>query len=418
VLSRVQVSPRSFSDYQELIGPELFNRIKNKAEKLKNIKIAHINATSSGGGVAEILWSLIPLLKDLGLDVDWYTIPSNPIGEDFFRITKKIHNALQGKSENLNLKEQKTYLSGNRKLAGWMGGIKPDIWIVHDPQPLAALSFLPQSPKAIWRCHLDMTQPCQQAWEQLKDFLRPYQAYVFSLSEFVPKEVSLSEIFLIPPAIDPLISKNKPLSLVEAQAILERQGIDVNKPLITQVSRFDPWKDPLGVIQAYRIAKKNIPDLQLVLMGLFLANDDPEALAVFKEVEREADNDRDIFLFSLPNQLRGVDNERMVNALQVASDAVIQKSVREGFGLVVAEAMWKEKPVIGGKVGGIKLQIEDGENGFLVESPKEAAEKIVRLLQDKNLARSMGRAAREKVRQKFLLPRLTLDWLKVLDELA
>lgn len=414
MLPLVKTPTQKLERYRGIISDELLEEIKNLTKNLKGLKVVHINATPRGGGVAEILKSLIPLMKGVGLKAEWYTIPP---GEDFFKITKEIHNALQGKEYAFPIWHRARYLQHIEKTAFLMKDMKADIWVVHDPQPAGVILYLPHFHPSICHLHIDLTSPNHEAWNFFVGSFRMYNKIVLASKEFIKKEIEEKAV-IFPPAIDPLMEKNQALGLKKAKEILESFGIDVEKPLISQVSRFDPWKDPLGVITAYKLAKKKIPDLQLALVGLFLAQDDPEAIKVFKETEKLAKRDSDIFLFSNADQIGSLKVDTFVNAFQTASDIILQKSVKEGFGLTVSEAMWKGKTVIGGNVGGIKLQIQDGKNGFLVSTPKEAATRIIQLIKNPQLTEKLGKSAKETVREKFLMPRLLRDYLKLFKELV
>jgi trehalose synthase len=296
--------------------------------------------------------------------------------------------------------------------------MKADIWVLHDPQPAGLISCLSNLHPSISHIHIDTSCPNKSAWNFIEPFLLQYDKIIFSLKDFVARSLPSRKVVVFPPAIDPLTKKNKALVLSEAKRILAKLGIDTKKPLISQISRFDPWKDPLGVIKAWRLGKKKIPDLQLVYAGIFLALDDPDAIRIFKKVEKVVENEKDVFLFADPKYLGNLEIDTFVNALQVGSDIILQKSIREGFGLTVTEAMWKGKPVIGGKAGGIKLQIENGKSGFLVPSPEEASERIVQLIENPTLANKLGKAAKERVREKFLIPRLLRDYLRLFQQLT
>ena len=414
MLFKVKTKVKKLSGYKGLIKKELFREIELLAEKIKGLKIVHINSTSIGGGVAEILKSLIPLMKGVGLKADWFVIPQK---EEFFEITKEIHNGLQGKNYNLSQSDKKKYWDHIKKTALMAKNIKADVWIIHDPQPAGIVNFLPKMRPAVSRIHIDTSCPNRGVWLFMKEILEKYDKIIFSAREFIQSELSQKKIEVFAPAIDPLAEKNKELGVKKARLILKRFGISEKRPLVSQVSRFDPWKDPLGSVEAYKKAKKEIPGLQLALVGLFLARDDPEAAKVFRQVKNKTKKDPDIFLFSEPNILGNLKVDSFVGACQKGSDIIMQKSIREGFGLVVAEAMWKQKAVIGGNVGGIKLQIQDKRNGFLVSSPKEAGERILELLRNKKMALKMGRAAKETVREKFLMPRLLRDYLKLFGKI-
>ena len=415
MLPYVETSTKKLEDYQGIIPDELYEETKNLARELKGLKVTMINSTPRGGGVAEILNCLVPLMKGVGIDACWHVIPP---GQNFFGLTKEIHNALQGKEYVLSFQGRRLYHYHMERAAKLMLDMKSDIWVIHDPQPVGVIHYLPNFHPAISHMHIDTSQPNKEAWNFLETFLLKYDKIIFSAKEFVGKNLPKKKIAISPPAIDPLSDKNKPLNIETAKEILENFGIDTKKPLMTQVSRFDPWKDPLGVIKVYFMAKKEIPGLQLALVGLFLALDDPEAIKIYREVKKWAEGDRNIFLFSDPQELGSLKIDIFVNAFQTASDVILQKSIKEGFGLTVAEAMWKGKPVIGGKVGGIKAQIKNGENGFLVTSPEEAAQRAIQIFKNPKMAQAIGEKARENTRKQFLMPRLLRDYLKLFKELS
>lgn len=416
MLSQVKTKTQKLEKYQGVISDKLFQEIKVLSKELKGIRVVMINSTPRGGGVAEILKSLVPLMKGVGIQAQWFCIPP---GREFFSLTKEIHNALQGKKFSLSPYSKKLYYRYMEKSAGLMLDMKADIWIMHDPQPAGIIRYLPDNGfhPVISRIHIDTSNPNSEVWNFIKGFLLQYDKIIFSSQEFVHSEIPKGKRVIFPPAIDAFTEKNKSLSFSIAKTILNGFGIDSNKPLVAQISRFDLWKDPIGVIKAYKLAKKKIPDLQLALVGLFLAHDDPEAIKVFKKVKKESMGDSDIFLFSNPAQLGSLTVDRFINAFQTGADVILQKSIKEGFGLTVAEGMWKEKPVIGGNVGGIKLQIKDTKNGFLVSSPKETAQRIVELIKDKNLQERLGKVAKKTVQENFLMPRLLRDYLKLFKEL-
>lgn len=397
-------------DYRGIIDDNLFDEIEELAKELKGIRVCHINTTSYGGGVAEILHQEVPLANSLGLKVDWKTLKGS---SEFFEVTKKIHNALQGSDLNISEKEWQIYKSCNLDEANKIKPDDYDIIFVHDPQPALLLNSMERNDTMwVWRCHLDLSNSDKAVAERVGNFLKNYDAYIFTMQKYVFKNLKRN-INIIAPAIDPLGEKNKIISKEEAGKYVRKFGIDASRPLITQVSRFDPWKDPKGVIDAYRIAKREIPDLQLALAAS-MADDDPEGEVVLKETREYAGDDKDIFfLINLNKDYSDV----AINALQTYSDIILQKSIREGFGLTVAEALWKKTPVIGGNVGGIPMQIENGESGYLVNTPEECAEKIVYLLENKEFAKKMGECGHEHVRKHFLLPRLLRDEMKVMAEL-
>lgn len=397
-------------DYKGVISDSLFDEISDLAKKLKNIRVCHVNATSYGGGVAEILMKEIPLAHSLDLKFDWKNITAEPA---FFDVTKKIHNALQGDPLTISEKEWQTYSACNIDQIKRINPKDYDIFFIHDPQPAEIINCIGKNDaKWVWRCHIDTSEPNQKVAGYFLKFLHMYDASIFTMKDYILKGMT-EEIFIIPPAIDALSDKNKFMSHDEAKKIIERFGVDTSRPIVTQVSRFDPWKDPIGVVEAYKIAEKKIPGSQLVMIGS-MADDDPEGQQIFNEVKKHANGDKNIFLLSNQDGINDIE----VNAFQTYSDAIIQKSTKEGFGLTVSEALWKETPVIGGNVGGIPTQIEDGKTGFLVNSIEQCAEKMVYLLQNKEEAREMGKRGREVVRQKFLLPRLLRDELKVIERLT
>jgi trehalose synthase len=379
--------------------------MRELAEPLRGARVLHLNATPYGGGVAEILRSEAPLLRDLGLAADWKIITGD---EKFFSVTKTIHNGLQGAARELTPQEQETYLAYSTRNAQLLEE-EYDLIVVHDPQPLALLQFHGNgSAKWIWRCHIDTSEPNPEVWNFLRPYLAGYDAAVFTLGGFVPPDFPINRVEIIPPAIDPESPKNFELGLDTAQRVLEWIGIEDSRPLVTQVSRFDPWKDPLGVIAAYRLVKREIPDLQLALVGS-MALDDPEGWEIYREIQAASRNDPDIHIFT---NLTGVGNIE-VNAFQRLSDAVIQKSIREGFGLVVSETLWKETPVVAGRAGGIPLQMLGGVGGFLVDSVEECAERTLWLLQNPEAGHELAAQGKELVRKRFLLTRLIADELRL-----
>lgn len=363
----------------------------------------HVNSTPYGGGVAELLRSEIPLLRDLGVQADWSLISGD---NQFFSATKLMHNGLQGAAQELSAAERETYLTHAVRNAQLLEG-EYDVVVIHDPQPLPILHYHGKgSARWIWRCHIDTSTPNSQVWEFLRPFLDGYDAAVFTMQDFVPPDFPAIRVDVIPPAIDPQSPKNMPLPLPMAQEVLEWIGIHPEQPLVTQVSRFDPWKDPLGVIAAFQLAKRSVPGLQLALVAS-MALDDPEGWHMYEQIQAAARDDSEIHLFT---NLTGVGNVE-VNAFQRLSALVIQKSVREGFGLVVSETLWKDTPVVAGRAGGIPLQLQDGVGGFLVDSTEECAEKIVWLVEHPDEARHIGRRGHQTVHKHFLLPRLVADHL-------
>ena len=379
------------------------------AEKLKGLHVVHINATPVGGGVAEILKSLVPLMRGMGLDAEWYAIEPD---ETFFRVTKALHHCLQGEPEYPDDNDIEYYLAYNQKAAQALQdtGVGSDLWIVHDVQVLPLIRYMGTASPAIWVCHVDTTEPNNWIRQALLPYMHEYRRILFSMPEYHLEGIDPAKVSVFPPAIDPLSIKNMPYPREEARKKLANLGIDSARPLVSQVSRFDRWKDPWGVIDAYRLARERIPGLQLALVGAMTANDDSDAMEIFRSVQQHAANDPDIHLFSDPIVISSIE----VNAFQSGSDVIVQKSTREGFGLTVAEAMWKGTPVIGGDCGGIRLQIDDGKTGFLVSDVPSCAERIVTLLEDRELAKRIGEAGRESVRNSYLMPRLLRDYLRLI----
>jgi len=389
----------SLNDYAALVGPEVIGQLHRLAERLGPRRFIHINSTRSGGGVAEILSRAVPLLQQLGLDTGWEVIHGD---QDFFEVTKAFHNALQGFKVNLSPKMLNHYQEINRENARrftW----ETDFVLVHDPQPAYLIEEMRARAKHwIWRCHIDVSRPNLQVWRFLRGIVSQYDASVFSMSQFAQNLPHPQ--YLIRPSIDPFSEKNRDLTPEEIQAVLARLGIDRDKPIILQVSRFDSFKDPVGVIQAFRLVRRHTP-CKLVLAG-GEATDDPEGPRIFAEVMEAANGEPDIQILLLPP-----DAHHEVNALQRAANIIVQKSTQEGFGLTVTEAMWKGKPVIGGAAGGIVLQLQDYNTGFLVHSPEGCAFRIRYLLHRPEMARRMGQLAREFVRQHFLITRHIRDYL-------
>ena len=414
MLLRINYPEMALDRYASLLPPELLHELTTLAQELKGRRFVHANSTAAGGGVAEILQSLVPLMNSLGVATERVVV--SPTEPRFFQITKRIHNLLQGAEGSLSPEELEVYFRCIGEVAEDIQerALAADVWFLHDPQLLPLASLLPKQVAELryWVCHIDLTAPNPQVLDALAPLTGHYDGLVFSLPDFVPPGLNGNPpVSIVPPSIDPLTAKNTPLSRAEAQQIVAAMGIDTNRPLITQVSRFDYWKDPWGVIDAYRQARQVVPGLQLALLGLSQAADDPEALDVLNSVREHAAGDPDIHTYFYPVDLPD-SIDRIVNAFQTASLVVMQKSTREGFGLTVSEAMWKGRAVIGGNVGGIRSQIEDGVNGYLVDSPEECGRRIVELLQNPDLRESIGQAARERVRQQFLLPRLALDYLR------
>jgi trehalose synthase len=406
----VSVRKISLNKYKSTVGEKQLKNIQNLAEKISGHSVVHVNSTAFGGGVAEILHRLVPLMRDVGLDAQWKVIRGS---NKFFNVTKTIHNALQGMKKPLTKELKTTYLQQNAANARQME-LDHDQVVIHDPQPLALIKYYQKRHgKWIWRCHIDLSQPNRDFFEFLAPFIKLYDASIFTMKRFVSGSLELKEVAIIPPSIDPLSDKNKPLSDTVILSILNKYDVDPEKPIVTQVARFDLWKDPLGVIDVYRIVKRKIPDVQLLLIGS-MALDDPEGWVYFEKTARYAGADYDIHLLT---DLTGV-HDIEVNAFQRASSVVLQKSLREGFGLSISEALWKGVPVVGANVGGIPLQVVDGVTGFLVNSVEEAAEKTIFLLKHQEMAKKLGEKGREHVRKNFLITRHLEDYLKLFASLS
>lgn len=410
-MERVKTGIKKYQDYLPFMEGESLREIDILTDKLKDKRIAMVNATEYGGGVAEILHSLVPLFKGLGFAMDWWKMFGE---EEFYNVTKTFHNRLQGEAGPLKDKEVETYLKYIKLNAREMTRWDYDFVVIHDPQPAGLIDFRKggEGTKWIWRCHIDTSEPNREYWDFLYRFIIKYDASIFTMRQFVKEDAHLKNIHYITPSIDPLSEKNIPMEKEEAKRTVSRFGINVNRPLITQISRFDPWKDPLGVIEAYKLVKKEFPSVQLALVGS-MASDDPEGWDYLYRTLRRAGEDYDITIITNFNGI----TSKEVNAFQTASEIIIQKSLREGFGLTVAEGLWKGTPVIGGKAGGIKLQIEEGVTGYLVETVEECAEKILTLLRNTSLVEEMTRAGKEKVRKEFLITSALLNYLRLFNYL-
>ncbi len=384
-------------EYERFVGAETVQRVKEKARALRGLRVAHVNSTYYGGGVAEMLAPLTLLMNSLGIKTEWRVIQGSP---DFFSITKKMHNALQGGDINLSELKREIY-----ECVVYDNSIRNDLdhdrIVVHDPQPLPLINHYEKKGPWVWRCHVDLTSPNSEMWSYLSSFIEKYDAVIVTLEEYA-QQLQTPQVFFMP-AIDPFSIKNRELTESERQSRLDYYGIPTDLPLVTQVSRFDSWKDPEGVIRAFKLAREEV-DATLVLLG-DVATDDPEGEKVYQSLL----DYREERIIILARQ-----DTALVNALQSRSAVVVQKSIREGFGLTVTEAMWKATPVVGGNVGGIKYQIEDGVNGYLVSSVEEAAQRIVQLLKDEELRQAMGQKARESVRERFLMIRLLEQYLDLL----
>jgi len=400
---------RSIGDYIDVVGAEKISEIYKKVNKLYGKRVANVNATFLGGGVAEILGRMVPLMNEVGLDAEWRTIHGSPA---FFDVTKSFHNALQGGSIELDELKKSLYMDINQEYAGFTHLNNYDCLIVHDPQPLPLIKFYRKQQPWIWRCHIDITDPNPELWSFLKQFMIRYDVIIVSSEKYKKPDLPVPQK-VIPPAIDPLSLKNRELSDTEIMKYIKECNIPTDKPIITQVSRMDPWKDPEGVLEVFKLVKEKI-DCRL-LYCYNLATDDPEGIKMFDRVynkAKEFEKNGDV-LFVVGN------NELLVNAIQRFSTLIIQKSTREGFALTVTEALWKGKPVVAGNVGGIPNQVIDGKTGFLVDpyDYKACADRVVRILKDPKLAKEIGKRAKEFVREKFLTTRLISDYLDLIGDL-
>ncbi len=407
-MQRVSTEEKRLNDYNGIVSEKTLSEVARVAEKLRGLRIVHVNATPDGGGVAEILKSLTPLMCDIGINAEWYALSPD---ESFFRVSKTLHHCLQGYNLAPTDGEINQYLEYNKKSANAITsmGVTADLWLFHDVQVLPMLSYMDSCP-GVWICHIDTTKPNKRVREMLFPYMSNYETIVASMPEYFSNGDNPNEVVVFPPAIDPLHPKHRELPVLKAREVLAGLGMDPSRPIASQVSRFDRWKDPWGVVDAYRLAKEEIPGLQLALVGAMTAKDDYDALEVLADLQQYVGSDPDIYLFSDPLVIGDLE----VNAFQSGSDVILQKSTREGFGLTVTEAMWKGRPVIGGNCGGIKHQIHDGETGFLVDDVSSCASQILALLKNRELASQMGNKARESVRKSYLMPRLLRDYLQLI----
>ncbi|MGD8698172.1 MAG: glycosyltransferase [Gemmatimonadales bacterium] len=416
-MKRVELASKSIKAYESHVNRVALAEIEALATPLRGARILHLNATAYGGGVAEILPTLTALQRDLGMEAEWHVLSGT---DDFFDLTKKLHNCLQGMEMDFTPSHVGVYLKtleANTEVFGrdW------DIVVVHDPQPAGLTGILDgrRTGHWIWRCHVDTSTPGASAVEFLAPYMSYYDVSVFTLADYRVTPLSPNRTEFIYPSIDPLAPKNQCLSGSLARQILaSRFDIDVSRPIVTQVSRFDPWKDPLGVIDAYRAVKREVPAVQLALVGN-LADDDPEGIEYHQRTLQYAGDDPDIHVLSTLDRLsrEEITHALEINAFQTGSDVIVQKSTREGFGLVVTEAMWKGAPVVAGRVGGIRHQIRDGANGYLASDVDECADRVMELLLNPRLRREMGFKARQSVQERFLTPRHVADYLRLFHSL-
>jgi trehalose synthase len=409
-LQQVNVGNKALADYTTIASRGLMEQIRALAEPLAGKRVLHLSATAFGGGVAEILYTLVPLMREAGLATEWRVIYGQ---DEFFDVTKAIHNALQGNPRSLTSEEQDVYRRYNRENAEALTD-EFDFVIVHDAQPAAMIEHAKEAGRRwIWRCHIDLSTPNEDVLGFLAPWFGSYDATVYHRQAYVPAAGGLPPAYIWPPAIDPLAPKNMALSPEDASYIVDQFGIDVDRPLVSQISRFDPWKDPVGVIEAWRLLRVDHPSVQLALVGS-MAHDDPEGWDYYNQTVEAAQGDPDIFILSNLNNVGSVE----VNAFQVHSAALIQKSIREGFGLTVTEGLWKGRPMVAGRAGGIVDQIQDGETGYLVDSVEECAQALKKVLEDPQQARAMALEGKEYVRRHFLSPRLLRDWLALFNRLT
>lgn len=400
---------RKLENYEKIAVEETIYNIKHMAEKLKDLTVVHVNSTAFGGGVAEILSSMIPLMNSIGLKAEWEVIEAP---SEFFNITKLFHHGVQGMEVKLTDEMKEFYLKINRENAEKLD-LDKDIIVIHDPQPLAIRYYRSNCGKWVWRCHIDASTPYKPVWDFVINFVKLYDAYIFHMEEYVQPEIDKSRAYVIKPSIDPLSEKNREMSNTEIEKVLERYDVNPEKPILIQVARFDPWKDPLGAIDVYRKVKEKIPDVQLLFIAS-MANDDPEGWIYYEKTARHAGNDYDIHFLT---NIVGV-GDKEVNAFQRAADVALQMSIREGFGLSVTEALWKGTPVVARGVGGIKVQVINGKTGFIIKGVNDASEKIVYLLKNKSVRDALGRNGREHVRRNFLITRHLYDYLKLFSKLT
>jgi trehalose synthase len=407
-MQKVILAEKSLADYAAIVGDEVIHEIEALARPLRGARVVHVSATAQGGGVAELLQTLVPLMRSVGLDAEWRIVSGS---DAFFDVTKALHNGLQGMPIDLTADMRTVYEEVNGANAASFDG-NFDFVVVHDPQPAPLRALLPDKPGVwIWRCHIDLTTANPECWQFFRPFLQPYDAAIFTMASYVLPNLPVTTISLIPPAIDPLSSKNAPMPDAIATGLIEHRQVDPSRPLLVQVSRYDPWKDPLGVIDVFRTVRRHIPSLQLVLLGA-MVHDDPEGEEYHRRTLRYADGDPDIHV------LLNTGGSPEVNAFQRQASVILQKSLREGFGLTVTEGLWKARPVVASNVGGIPMQIEDGVSGYLVESSADCAERALQILREPESAVEMGKVGREGVRHQFLSPANLRNYLALFGQFA
>lgn len=401
--TQVDIAQKRLDDHVPYVGEAAIADVRRLARRLEGARVLHVSSTPYGGGVAELLHTIVPLMRDAGLDAQWLVMDGAP--PEFFEVTKKIHNTLQGMDGDLTSEEWAVYSEVNRRLAAHFPEGPWDFVVIHDPQPLlagalarglAAAGGKTEGARWFWRCHIDLSTPLGSTWERLHPLVNQYDGAIVTSHEYARQEVTIP-VAQITPSIDPTSPKNLPLDRERARSVLSGFGVDPDRPLLVQVSRFDPWKDPFGVIEAYQIVKVQYPDAQLALVGS-IALDDPEGVRLLHDLKQAAKGDPDAHVLSNQDGVHAAE----VAAFQQEADVIIQKSVREGFGLTITEGMWKARPVVAGQATGCRLQIEDGHSGYLIGSTEECAAKIVQILSDPGLGQALGHQARETVRRRFL----------------
>ncbi len=386
--------------FKDIVGEEYIDKLHEESYPLIDKHVDHVNSTLYGGGVSILLDSLIILMNELEIRTEWHVIKGTP---DFFGITKSIHNALQGGKVELSDHQKEIYLENNLRNTFHSIIEDNDCVIIHDPQPLPLISFYRKKQPWLWRCHIDISNKYHSVWNYLENFITRYDGMIVSMEKY-KQDIGVPQ-YIIPPSIDPFSFINKELKDSELDKILNKYGIERNKPLICQISRFDKWKDPVGVIETFKKARQRV-DCKLVLLGN-MAQDDPEGQQIYEEVLAHAKGNKDIEIYT-------TESGYLVNALQRVADIILQKSLREGFALTISEALWKRTPVIGGNVGGIPLQVIDGKTGFLVNNIDECADRIVKLIKDPKLRKEMGANGRQHVKKNFLITRHLMDYVKLL----
>jgi len=390
-------------DYKKIVGKEVIEKLRKSAEPLRDKHVVHINATAEGGGVAEMLNTLVFLMNDVGIKTGWRILRGS---HSFFKITKGFHNSLQGKPMSITKSRKEIYEEYSKRNSIITHIKDHDIVVIHDPQPLGMISEYQKKTTWLWRCHIDLSNPFSSTMDYLFSFIKKYDGVIVSSKRFTIKNLKKPQ-FIIHPSIDPLSPKNEKISHKKAKRIIESHGIDTSKPILTQISRFDPWKDHEGVLKIFQKVREKI-DCQLVLMG-DMPSDDPQGPIIFHRIKKKANHNPDIKLITEKNDL-------LVNALQQESAIVFQKSKKEGFALTVSEAMWKKTPVIGTNVGGIPLQIKDKKTGYIIKDCNEGVKRTLNLLENDKLRKRMGKQAHEHVKKNFLITRLLQDYIDLFNE--